>query len=98
MTINSPRDKIVQGAFLRVLLFIYEGVSVGELANFKTYSEFVDPNKHFYKSFPKCTGIVKSSKVHEIRNWIIKPKFSNLSFGFKPSRSAHSALKLIKRT
>lgn len=98
LTIGSPRDKIIQRAFLRVLQLIYEGVSVWELTDFKTYSEFVYPNWHLYESFPKRTRTVKGSEIYEIRDWIIEPRFSHFSFGFRPNRSAHSALKLIKRT
>ena len=68
LTIDSPRDKIVQRAFLQVLQLIYEGVSIWELTNFKTYSEFVDPNWHLYESFPKRTRTVKGSEIYEIRN------------------------------
>ena len=96
LTIGSPRDKIVQRAFLRVLELIYEGVSVWKLTNFKTYSEFVDSNWHLYESFPKRTRTVKGFEMYEIRNWIIEPRFSHFSFGFIPNRSAHSALKFIK--
>ena len=97
LTIGSSRDKIVQRAFFRVLQLIYEGVSVWELTDFKTYSELVDPNWHSYESFPKRTRTVKGSEIYEIRNWILEPRFSHFSFGFRPNRSAHSALKLIKR-
>lgn len=51
-----------------------------------------------YESLPKRVRTVKGSKVYEIRNWIIKPRFSHFSFGSRPNRSVHSALKLIKQT
>jgi retron-type reverse transcriptase len=98
LTISSPRDKIIQKAILRVFQYIYEGVSIWEVIDFETFENYVDHNRHLYETFSKRSRIFEGSKIYEIRKWIIEPKFSHLSFGFKSNRSTHSALKLIKRT
>ena len=98
LIISSSYDKIIQKAILRILQHLYEGVYVWEVTNFETFENYVDPNQHLYKSFSKRSKIVEGSKIYEIRNWIIEPKFSHFSFGFRPNRSIHSALKFIKQT
>lgn len=98
LTIGSPRDQIIQKAILRILQLIYEGVSEWELTDVEIFKEYIDPNRHLYQAAFKRSRMVEGSKIYEIRKWIIEPKFSHLSFGFRPNRSAHSALKFIKRT
>ena len=98
LIIGSPRDKIIQMAIFRVLQFIYEGVSVWESTDYDTFKDFVDPIRPLYGADSKRIKIVNNTRVYEIRKWILEPKFSHFSFGFRPNYSPHSSLKLIKYT
>lgn len=94
LTIGSQRDKIIQQAFLRVLQQVYEGViewvTVGE------EEEYADTH---YVPGVKVRKIekVKDENVYKIRKWIIEPRFHEHSYGFRPNRSSHMALKTIKK-
>jgi hypothetical protein len=37
-------------------------------------------------------------KIYEVRKWVLNPIFHENSFGFRPNRSPHSTLKVIKKT
>lgn len=98
LTIGSPRDKVVQKAILRVLQQIYEGVSTWESVDHESFKKFIDPDRSPYGAKSKRIRSVKGEKFYEVRSWILNPIFYKNSFGFRPNRSPHSALELIKKT
>ena len=98
LTIGSPRDKIVQKAILRILQQIYEGVSFWEPVDYEIFKEFKDPNRPLFGAESKRTIKDKGKTTYEVRRWILEPIFNNNSFGFRPNRSPHSALNLIKKS
>ena len=98
LTIGSPRDKIIQQAFLRVLQQIYEGLYTWVEADSKEhFRNFQDPH-YEYGSMVKKTEIVDQKTKYYVRKWIVEPRFHKLSFGFRPNRSTHLALHKIKKT
>lgn len=96
LTLGSPRDKVIQRAFLRVLQQIYEGVIYWDTVNHKKYEEYQDPYRIFDTTSKKIHNI-ENIQTYQIKKWILKPIFHEDSFGFRPNRSPHSALKKIKR-
>jgi len=98
LTIGSPRDKIVQKAIFRILQQIYEGVSFWESVDYETFKEFKDPNRPLFGADSKRTKKDKGKTIYEVRRWVLEPIFNNNSFGFRPNRSPHSALNLIKKS
>jgi retron-type reverse transcriptase len=98
LTIGSPRDKVVQRAILRIMQQIYEGVSYWEQVDYDSFKKFKDPNRPLYGADFKRTRSEKNVKIYEVRKWVLNPIFNENSFGFRPNRSPHSALKVIKKT
>jgi retron-type reverse transcriptase len=97
LTIISPQDKVVQRAFLRVLQPIYEGVVTWNTVSHKEYEEYQKFYKIIGRNSRKICDI-KGKKTYQIKKWTIKPLFHEDSFGFRPNRSPHLALKKIKET
>lgn len=98
LTIGSPRDKVVQRAILRIMQQIYEGVSYWEQVDSDSFKKFKDPNCPLYGADFKRIRSEKGAKIYEVRKWVLNPIFYENSFGFRPNRSPHSALKVIKKT
>ena len=98
LTMGSPRDKMVQRAIIRILQQIYEGVSFWEQVNYDTFKDFKNPTCSFYHADLKRARSEKGFKIYEVRKWILNPIFHESSFGFRPNKSPHSALKVIKKT
>ena len=97
LTISSPRDKLVQRAILRIMQPIYEGVSYWEQVDFDTFKEFHEPNRLSHGVNFKQIRLEKGFKIYEVRRWILNPIFHENSYGFRPNRSPHSALEIIKK-
>lgn len=98
LIITSFRDKVVQQALFRIMQFIYEGVSFWESVSYDTFKKFKGSSRSFYETDSIRIRYEKASKVFEIKKWVLNPIFDENSFGFRPNRSIHSALKLIKNT
>lgn len=90
-------NKVVQKAFLRILQQIYEGVTIWKTVNKK--KEYEEYKNLFYVPGVKIKKIEKekNKKIYKIRKWIIEPRFYEYSYGFRLNRSAHMALKTIKK-
>lgn len=94
LTMISPKDKVIQRAFLRVLQPIYEGVLSCNVVSYEEYKKFY---RIVGKISKKAQNIEKNKKIYQIKKWVIKPIFHEDSFGYRPNRSPHLALKKIKQ-
>ena len=88
LTLTSPRIKIIERSILNVLEPQFEGKFVWEEIEKSEY-EFIKTNN-------ATTTVVANKSGYFKKNWTKFPVFSRFSFGFRPKRSAHGALQLIK--
>lgn len=92
LLIASPRDKLIQQAFKRVLEIIFEGVATQEEVDEATFKEAeVGLNE-------KWTRSGKGKKKYFVKKWALKRIFNKKSHGFRPGRSVHTCIKEIKTT
>lgn len=90
LTISSPGVKIIERAILDGIEPFFEGswvwveISLNEYENLK--EDCTVPNN----------DIKTNKKGYFKKNWIHITKFYSSSYGFRPNRSAHGALKAIK--
>jgi hypothetical protein len=65
LTIGSPRDKIIQRAFLRILQQIYEGLSTWVEADSKEhFKNFQDPHYEYAFTVKKTEIVDKETKYY----------------------------------
>ena len=88
LTIASPRIKIIERSILNALEPVFEGKFNWEKVN---KSEYESTKKNGADSH-----IVSNKSGYFKKDWLKFPIFSRFSFGFRPFRSAHGALHLIK--
>ena len=93
LTIASPRDKIIQQAFLQVLEPLWEGVCAWKETDKETWESH---QQEYGANYPMAPGRKRQGKIYQIREWKIGPVFLNSNHGFRPERSVHTALKEIK--
>lgn len=90
LTISSPRVKIIEKAILNGIEPFFEG----------SWS-WVEIHKDEYEKLKKNptvpnNDIKTNKKGYFKKNWKLTTKFCSSSYGFRPGRSAHGALKAIK--
>jgi retron-type reverse transcriptase len=88
LTLTSPRIKIIERSILNALEPIFEGKFQWKSI---TKSEY-----DFIKKKNNNIVVINNKSGYFKKDWINPPIFSRFSFGFRPSRSAHGALHLIK--
>jgi hypothetical protein len=88
LTITSPRIKIIERSILNALEPVFEGKFNWKRVNKSEY-EFIKKNDTDSHTVSNKSGYFK-------KDWLKLPVFSRFSFGFRPFRSAHGALHLIK--
>lgn len=88
LTITSPRIKIIERSILNALEPVFEGKFNWKKVNKSEYG--------FMKKNDTDSPIVSNKSGYFKKDWLKFPVFSRFSFGFRPSRSAHGALQLIK--
>jgi retron-type reverse transcriptase len=91
LTIGNLRVKVIERAILNGIEPYFEG-----LWRWKTISEAEFEEHEKNPAIPK-NEIKKNRFGFYVKDWIIKPKFLNVSYGFRPGKSAHGALHTIKR-
>ena len=88
ITLTSPRIKIIERSILNAVELVFEGKF-----NWKS----VDKAEYdFMKKNNIDKFIVSNKSGYFKKDWLKPPIFSRFSFGFRPFRSAHGALNLIK--
>jgi hypothetical protein len=88
LTLISPRIKIIERSILNAVEPVFEGQFIWKSINKSEY-EFIKKNS-------SSTVVVCNKSGYFKKDWVKSPVFSRFSFGFRPSRSVHSALYLIK--
>lgn len=88
LTLTSPRIKIIERSILNAIEPTFEGKFKWKSINSSEY-DFIKKNNN------KVTVVVNKSGYFK-KDWIIPPVFSRFSYGFRPFRSAHGALHVIK--
>lgn len=92
LCIASPRDKIVQQAFKRVLEVVYEGIRVrSEVSE----EEFLNTPVGYGNKFTRTSGGIKRFYVAKEA---LPTIFDHQVHGFRPNRSCHTALTSIKKS
>lgn len=92
LSIASPKDKIVQQAFKRVMEVCLEGVGDKRMVDQETFrAAEVGPGLKFARTS-------KGNKTFFVRQEIIPTLFHKDSHGFRPERSCHTALESIKKS
>lgn len=89
ITISHPRTKIIERALLNALEPYFEG-----LWEWKK----IDQQEYESTSNMESSGYThkRNKEGHFKKTWIHKPIFSKYSFGFRPGRSVHDAIRSIK--
>ena len=88
LTLTSPRIKIIERSILNAIEPKFEGNSKWKIISKAEYDFIKKSNNNI---------IVTSNKAGYFKKyWINPPVFNRFSFGFRPSRSAHGALNVIK--
>jgi hypothetical protein len=88
LTLTSPRIKIIERSILNALEPVFEGKFNWKRVNELEYNSMKKNNTD--------DRIVANKSGHFKKDWLKYPVFSRFSFGFRPFRSAHGALQLIK--
>jgi hypothetical protein len=88
LTISSPRIKIIERSILNAIEPVFEGKFSWKKVNKSEY-EFMKKNGTDRNIVSNKSGFFK-------KDWLKSPVFSRFNFGFRPFRSAHGALLLIK--
>lgn len=93
LTINSPRIKVIERTFLNVLEPHFEGIFEWGSISESEYKKLVNCKstyvKKYYDKNLKKISFFKSE-------WISPRVFKDSSVGFRPDRSAHTALRRVK--
>ena len=93
LTINNPRIKVIERVFLNALEPHFEGIFKWDSISESEYKKFINCEstyvKKYYDKNLKKTSFFKSE-------WISPRIFKDSSVGFRPNRSAHTALHRIK--
>jgi len=93
LTINNPRIKVIERAFLNALEPHFEGILKWVSITECEYKKFINCKSNYVKKYydkeSKKTSFFKSE-------WISLRVFKDSSVGFRPNRSAHTALNRIK--
>ena len=93
LTINNPRIKVIERALLNALEPHFEGIFKWVSISESEYKKLVNCKstyvKKYYDKDSKKTSFLKSE-------WISPRVFKDSSVGFRPHRSAHTALHRIK--
>ena len=91
LIIVNPRIKVIERALLNAVEPIFEGLYQWEKVSKKEYDQRKGPKDK--KNF----RVIKSKKnTYETKNTIHPTIFSPHSYGFRPQKSAHQALHVIK--
>jgi len=90
LTLTSPRIKIIERSILNTLEPKFEGKFKWKKINKSEYDSIQKYNN------TNNTLAVSNKSGYFKKDWLKFPVFSRFSFGFRPSRSAHGALHLIK--
>lgn len=93
LTINNPRIKVLERAFLNALEPHFEGILKWTSISESEYKKLAaDKSAYIKKSQDKNL----KTPVFLKSDWISPRVFKNSSVGFRPGRSAHTALRRIK--
>ena len=93
LTINNPRIKVIERAFLNALEPHFEGIFKWVSISESEYKKLVNCKSTYVK---KCYD-KDSKKISFLKSeWISPRVFKDSSVGFRPYRSAHTALHRIK--
>ena len=89
LTISNPRTKIIERALLNALEPYFEG-----LWEWKK----IDQEEYESTSNVECPGYThkRNKEGYFKKFWINQPIFSKYSFGFRPGRSVHDAIRSVK--
>jgi hypothetical protein len=88
LTLTSPRIKIIERSLLNAIEPTFEGKFKWKSID-KVEYDFIKKNNDDF-------SVVKNKSGYLKKDWINPPVFSRFSFGFRPLKSAHGALYLIK--
>jgi retron-type reverse transcriptase len=88
LTLTSPRIKIIERSILNAIEPVFEGKFKWKSINKSEYD--------FIKNNNNKIVVVKNKSGYFKKDWVNPPIFSRFSFGFRPNRSPHGALNLIK--
>lgn len=91
LTIGNPRVKIIERAMLNSMEPHFEGVWEWKPITKEEYDQH-------HRNVAKSDNEIKKNRTgFFVKDWVIEPKFLNCSYGFRPGKSAHGALRYIKR-
>jgi hypothetical protein len=88
LTLTSPRIKIIERSILNAVEPMFEGKFKWKSIDKSEYDSIKNNNKDI--------PVVSNKSGYFKKDWIKSPVFSRFSFGFRPNKSAHSALHLVK--
>jgi retron-type reverse transcriptase len=97
LNVGSPKDKIIQQAFRRVIEPIYEGISSKKKVTKLAYNNRtveVDESKNLDQLMKGSQRHKKPNEYYSCEN-VIPRVFLNYSHGFRKNRSVHTAIKPI---
>nr|QFP99053.1 hypothetical protein [Rhizaria sp.] len=94
LSISSPKDKVVQHAFKRVLEICLEGHMIKAEV---TEEEFKKVPYGYGLKWTRAIGKSKSKKYF-VKKDVLPPYFCGTSHGFRPGKSCHTALESIKKS
>nr|YP_010338938.1 putative reverse transcriptase protein [Erythrolobus coxiae]UNJ19010.1 putative reverse transcriptase protein [Erythrolobus coxiae] len=91
LTISNPRIKIIERAILNGVEPLFEGLWMWKSVSPEAF-EVAKKNKAI------SSNDLKRNKKGECfcKDWLYTPIFKSCSFGFRPNKSAHGAIKAIK--
>ena len=90
LTLTSPRIKIIERSILNAIEPMFEGRFKWKKIDKSEYN-FIQKNVN-----AKNTFAVSNKSGYFKKDWLKPPVFNRFSFGFRPSRSAHGALHVVK--
>jgi len=93
LTMANPRIKVIERALLNALEPLFEGCSQWEEISKEEYSlkKAASQDKSNYKIYKHSNKI-----LYQKKNVVNSVVFSSHSYGFRPQKSAHQALKEVK--
>jgi retron-type reverse transcriptase len=93
LTINNPRIKIIERALLNAIEPHFEGIFEWVPITEKEYQKLVTEKSTYIK---KSYDVETKNPIFLKSKWISPRIFKDSSLGFRPNRSAHTALHRIK--
>ena len=91
ISISNPRNKIIERSILNYLEPLMEGAYTWESISSKELSKLKNDKQN-----KKGYAYKQNKKGNFKKRWVNKTVFSNHSFGFRPNKGTHDAIKTIK--